>query len=112
MKLFVNRSNEWLQTFSAISFARILDEDRDLAADDFTNALANGLESAGFEAVVATGQYGSCHGWNGANTFETMLGPVASHEKLSEEMQSAIRGIIARAEAAMRRDWIELAVDE
>ena len=105
--LEINQSNEWLQVFSAIDFALVAEEDRDNAADSFTEHLVIGLESAGFDTKMAQGQRSTCHGWNGANTFRRKLGPVGSFSALSDIEVEAIYVAIERAECAMCRDWLQ-----
>lgn len=103
--LEINQSNEWLTVFSAIAFESVEEEDRDDAANYFTDALVNSLESAGFECVQAKGHRRTVHGWNGANTFRHLLGPVGSFDELLEAEQLTIREAIEHAEEAMLREW-------
>ena len=104
--LIVNRSNEWLHRCSSIDWSGIADEDRNAAADDFTERLANGLESVGFNVQMATGQKSTCHGWNGANTFAVLTGPVGTYDLLTAYEVQLVHDTREQAAKAMRREWI------
>jgi hypothetical protein len=103
--LEINTNNEWLRVFSSVDFSEIPDTDENDAADDFTNTLWRKLETAGFDVERAKGQRSLLHGWNGANTFATKIGPIGTFDHLSSDEESAIRKAIEESEAEMIRDW-------
>ena len=107
--LEVNTNNEWLRVFSPIDFDGIAQEDVDLAANEFYDNLTLALESAGFTAIPARGQRRTLHGWNGANTFKHLLGPVGSFDSLTTEEIDTIQDIYHRTEQFMRREWLPVA---
>jgi len=96
---------EWLEVFSAIDFEGI--EFIDDAASEFINTLDDKLIDAGFEVVFARGQRRTCHGWNGANTFEKLLGPVGSFDDLTNDECEMIQECIDFAEESMRDSFCD-----
>lgn len=101
----VNSSNEWLKTFSGVDFEGVEDCYTDEAADVFTSKLHNELMYRGFETETAKGQRMTCHGWNGANTFRSLIGPCGTFDELTEAEEKAIYDAINAAEATMRKEW-------
>ncbi len=98
-------SVEWLEVFSALNFEGI--DDIDGAANAFTNDLFDGLTDAGFEVIIARRQRATCHGWNGANTFEFRFGPAMSSSALTNDECGMIQECIDIAEENMRSSYVE-----
>ena len=109
--LEINTNNEWLIQLSPVDFEPVEESDRDDAAKDFTNGLWNHLESAGFDVIGAKGQRSTCHGWNGANTFPYMDGPVGSFDQLTDDEAADVVRCIDEAEKQMLEDWTPAPVE-
>lgn len=76
-------NTEWLrENFTGAEFG---DETAELAESE----LHSRLSAAGFETERAKGQRIMYHGWNGANTFRHLLGPVGTFDSLTKEQEAA-----------------------
>jgi hypothetical protein len=108
MKLELCTHNEALREWCGLNWEGIEESDYAAreAAEQFSEAVWNALESAGYEVRNAKGQRNTCHGWNGANTFRWRTGPVGSFEQPTIVEEREIRDIIDRCNAAAVAAWI------
>ena len=104
-KLEIATNTEWLSDCSFVDFEDVEDCYEDEAADCYINHVHDLLEDAGFETVCAKGQRKTCHGWNGANTFKTKIGPVGTFEDLTKDEIETIYEKLGQAERKMLLDW-------
>jgi len=63
----------------------------------FWDVLEYNLEDHGFEVCFSTGERSTYHGWNGANSFRHMFGPLATFSKLDAMDQGVIRDVLTFA---------------
>ena len=104
-KLEIATNTEWIRVFSSVDFEDVEDCYEDQAADCYINHVHNLLMDE-FETVHAKGQRKTCHGWNGANTFKTKIGPVGTFEDLTKDEIETIYEKLGQAEHNMRLDWV------
>ena len=101
----INSSNEWLEVFSGLDFEGVDESDTDEAAKCFTNHLHELLAEVGFATAPAKGQRITCHGWNGANTFRTKIGPCGTFDELTDAEMNLIYDAIPAAQERRRQKW-------
>jgi len=104
MKLELCTNNEAIRGWCGLDWS---DYAAQMAAEDFTAALWDVLEAAGYDVDRAKGQRATCHGWNGANTFRWKSGPVGSFEVPTEAQKTEIAMIVENCHAAASGTWRE-----
>jgi hypothetical protein len=109
MKLELCTNNEAIQGWCGLDWSDFDGNDYavQMAAEDFTAALWESLEAAGYEVERAKGQRATCHGWNGANTFRWKSGPLGSFEIPTEAQKTEIATIVENCHAAAIGTWQE-----
>jgi hypothetical protein len=103
--LEVCNNTEWLRENCCLDLEMIEEGYRNAAADRLGEFLWIKLEGAGYELKHPKGQRHTFHGWNGANTFKHLLGPVGTFCELSKGQQDEIYAIIASARDAAQAEW-------
>lgn len=92
-------NTEWLR--GVLDIDAIEDGYEDDAANCYASELHRLLCDAGFQTERAKGQRILFHGWNGANTFKHLLGPIGTFDDLTtEEKDSAWAAIEAAKKSA------------
>jgi len=98
-------STEWLRENAGLCLDDIEDGLENTAAEELHARLYGGLEAAGYNVENAKGQRILYHGWNGANTFTHLMGPVGTFCKLTKKQQDEIYAIIDRARKAVQSEF-------
>lgn len=98
---------EWLRENAGLCLDSIESGSEDAAADELHARICGGLEAAGYNVENAKGQRRTFHGWNGANTFTHLLGPVGTFDKLTNQQTDEILGIIGRARDAVHKEFAQ-----
>lgn len=95
--LEVCSNTEWLREMAGLDLDAIPDGCENEAAETLHRDVTAALERAGYNVENAKGQRCTFHGWNGANTFQHLLGMVGTCDSLTTQQQEEILRIIGTA---------------
>ncbi len=98
-------NTEWLRDCAGMDLDSIEDGYEDEAAKHYCSELHANLVDAGFQTDTPNHGRSLYHGWNGANTFKHLLGPIGTFNELTKEQQDIAWMCIEAAKASAERKY-------